>query len=306
MKLTTVLQRRLEAIKEERAAIASGTPPVSYVPTGLRALDRTGGLKRSQVSLFAGDTGGGKSLLKWHFAREAAKSGYRVTVLDLEDPAERSADRLFASETNINSAKLLAGELTDKEIQQIAIAAGEMEDWSDNVEYFEGVRTGKESLAIFAEHPADLELFDYLSALPHGQHGREREVSDFMWNWTRHCQQHNVAGVAFAQLKNDRVAGALESYSWAKKKDPNARPNLDSFRGYDEKDLAWCSDAGRNAKDVAFMFRPGRILRRLGFKDEKDDVMELSFPKRNWSTEGTIRLGMDLKTARFFDLEKEK
>lgn len=305
MKLTAVLQQRLEQIREERRASESGAPPAAYVPTGLSALDRTGGLKRKQISLYAGDTGSGKSLLKWHFARAAAERGFTVSVLDLEDPAERSADRLFATATNINSAKLLAGDLTDQEVRRLALAADEMAEWTERVEYHEGVRTGQEALALFEEHPADLELFDYLSALPHGKNGREREISEFMWGWTQHCQRHNVAGVAFAQLHTRRVDKALEDFAWLRKKDPDARPNLDAFRAFDISELMWCTDAGRNAKDVGYMFRPGRVLRRLGF-NEKDDVMEIDFPKRSWSQEGRVRLGIDLKTARFHDLEKEK
>jgi replicative DNA helicase len=257
------------------------------------------------LSLFAADTGGGKSLLKWHFAWAAASLGYSVTIIDLEDPADRSADRLFARETLINSAKMMSGELSDEEVGRIAAANAEMSDWAENIEFFDGVRSGRECLDIFEEHPADLEMLDYISALPHSEHGREREISDTLWKWTRHCQQHNVAGVAFAQLSDKVTERGLQQYELHKRRDPKAPPFIDGFKGYDYADLSWCRDAGKHCKDVGFMFRPGRVLKRLGVQAE-DNIMEISYPKRNFSNEGRVRLGIDLKTSRFYDLERDK
>lgn len=305
MKLTELLYRRLEGIKSERARTSKGEPPSSFVPTRLASMDRWGGNKRKQITLYGMDTGGGKSLLKWHFAWAAATTGHTVTIVDLEDPGERGADRLFAHETGINSAQILAGDLSDKQVSQIAMACADMEEWADLVEYHEGARTGAEALEIFEEHPAELEMLDYLSALPHGKYGRERSISDFMWGWTRHCQDNDTAGVAFAQLKGEVSERGMRMYEMHKRRNPQAPPYIDGFRGWDAEDLAWCTDAGRNAKDVAYGFRPGRILKRLGVKAQ-DNVLELDYPKRNWGPEGRIRLGVDLKTARFFDLEKDK
>jgi replicative DNA helicase len=307
-RLSAILRDRLEGIKSERESIARGEPPSSYIPTLLREFDRRGGHKRKQLSLYGADTGGGKSLWKLHLAWAAASSGYSVTIVDIEDPVERTADRAFARETHINSARLLNGDLTDKEVTRLGLALGEMEEWAENVELFEGVRTGEEALKLFEDNPADLEMLDYLSALPHGKSGRERTISDFCWGWTRHCQEHNVAGVAFAQLSPDVSRRGMEAYQKDKVRpyrDKDAPPYVDGFRGYDTADLMWCTDAGRNAKETGFMFRPGRVLKRLGHR-AKDDVMEFDFPKRNWGGEGRIRVGIDLATARFTDLpEKE-
>lgn len=182
-------------------------------------------------------------------------------------------------------------------------------EWAENVTLHSGVRNGAEALALFEEDPGDLEIFDYLSALPHGKHGREREISDFMWGWTRHVQEHNVAAVALAQIKGTVSERGLSKFlndqRW--NRDDKKQPNIDMFRAYDHEDLVWCSDAGRNAKELGFMFRPGRVLKRpqINWSGAKDDVMEFDFPKRNWGAEGRIRVGIDIKTARFFDLPEK-
>ncbi len=305
-KLSEVLRTRFEGIKEEHEAIKRGDAPPSFIPTNLRQFDKRGGHKRKTPTLYGADTGAGKSLWKLHLAWAAAVNGYSCTIVDLEDPLDRTADRAFGRETGINTELMISGELTDKQVQQIGLALAESEGWAENVEIFEGVRTGEEALSLFESHPADLELLDYLSAIPHGKHGRERAISEFMWGWTKHLQEFNVAGVAFAQLTGEVSKRGLQAYEADRRRNPEGKPYIDGFSGYDASDLAWCTDAGRNAKELGFLERPGRILKRLGHTAE-DNVMEFNFPKRNWGPEGRIRVGLDLKTARFYDLaDKDK
>ncbi len=304
MKLSEVLRSRYAEIVDEQDALKTGRASPSTIPTGLREFDRRGGHKRKTIALYSGATGDGKSMWKLHLARAAALAGYSVTLVDLEDPKERTADRVFATETAINSAEFVGSLLDDQQMMDVGLALSEAGEWAERVELYEGVRTGEEALGLFEDHPADLEIFDYLSALPHGDHGREREVSDFMWGWTGHVQRHNVAGVGLAQTSGDVVERGLTRFEndrrWGK--DDKKLPSINGFRAFDNNDLVWCRDAGRNAKELGFMLRPGRIYQRLGYPQVKDDVMEFSFPKRNWGAEGTIRVGIDLKTSRFFNL----
>lgn len=304
MKLSERLTARATEIRETHQAIKRGEDPRNIIPTGLKEFDRRGGIKRKQSTLFAGDSGCGKSLWALHITRAAAEHGYKACVVSMEDPAERNADRTFAHDTDINSAKMLAGELTDEEVERILHAAAECE-WAERVDWHEGVRTPDEALELFAADEYDLGVLDYLSAFPHGKNGRERNISDFMWGYTKWAQDTNAAAVAFAQLNNRPVEEGLKIYQNALRKDDNAEPRPEWFRGFNESDLMWCTDAGRNAKELGFMQRPARIMKRLGFPAD-DNVMEFNFPKRNWGAEGVLRVGLDLKTARFYDLEPKK
>lgn len=309
MKLSEILRARYGGIKKEHEAIKRGEAPSGFITTGLKAFDRYGGIKRKMVTLFGADTGGGKSLWKLHLARAAATAGYSVTIVDLEDPVERTADRAFSSNTGIDSEKIGCGDLDDMQVAQIAMAVEEA-DWAENVELFDGVLTGEEALALFEENPADLEMLDYYSAFPHGQHGREREISDFQWGWTAHVQKHDLAGVGFAQIHqrvSERGLAAYENHKRYRQKDANEPPYIEGFRAYDTGDLMWCTDIGRNCKETYFMTRPGRIYQRLKWPGAKDNRMEFDAPKRNWGREGRITVGLDLATARFYDLpEKDK
>lgn len=304
MKLREVLRQRARTIRDELKAIARGEDPRNIIPTGLHEFDKRGGHKRKQVTVYAAPSGEGKSLWAFFLSMSAAAAGYRVAVFSLEDPQDRSADRGLAFETGINSAKLIAPDVDEEQVQQLLDGA-ENAEWAENVEWYDGVKTPDEILELLDGEEYDMVVVDYLSAFPHGKHGRERTISDFMWAVTRWCQENNAAGVALAQLNNRPVEEGLEIFKRAQFRDPEAVPKPEWFRGFNESDIMWCTDVGRNAKEVGFMQRPARILSRLGFPAE-DNVMEFNFPKRNWGAEGVLRVGFDKKTARFFDLEKPK
>lgn len=303
MKFSEILRRRYEGIRQEHEAIKRGEDPRAIIPTGLREFDKRAGHKRKILHIYGAATGEGKSIWKLHLMRAAALAGYRVLVLDFEDPEERTADREFSNATGINNAKMMAGGLSDKEVTQIGLALAEAEEWGDRVEVYLGLRTAEEALAVLTEHPADLILIDYLSAIPHGKHGRERSISDFCWAVTKHCQDYDCAAVAFAQLVTEVSHRGMRMYEAAKRRDPTAC-DIEGFRAFDAADLSWCSDAGKTAKELGFMFRPGRYRKRLGVQ-AKDDVMEFTFPKRNFGGEGTIRVGFDGATARLSDLPEK-
>ena len=313
MKYSQVLKRRLAGILEEHAAIERGEDPQAFIPVGLREFDKRAGHRRKIMHLYGAATGEGKSLFKLHLMREAAKRGYKVFVLDFEDPEETTADRDFASATGINSAKIGAGSLTDKEISQIRIALKGMA-WADNITIVCGVKTGAEALELLNEQEADLVIVDYLSALPHGKAGREQAVSDFCWGLTKYAQDFNAAVVAFSQLKAEVTARGQRMYEMDKRNrqykndDGTQLPNIEGFRGFDNTDLAWCTDAGKTAKSLGFMFRPGRHYMRLDKKCKvADDRMEFNWPKKNFGAEGMITVGLDLASARLYDLpEKTK
>ncbi len=313
MKYSSILKQRLEDIENEHLAIKRGEDPHATIPTGLKEFDKRGGHKRKLLTLYGAATGEGKSIWKLHLMRAAAQAGYSVFVLDFEDPAGLTADREFSNATGINSVKMASGDLTDKEVMQIGVAAGEAEGWADNIEVVNGVKDADEALELLQENVADLNLIDYLSALPHGKHGRERAISDFCWGITKVAQESNVAVVAFAQLVAEVSERGMRMYEMQRRSDnfkgadggATKLPYIGGFRGFDNNDLAWCKDAGKTAKELGFMFRPGRYYKRLDPKTTvKDDIMEFNFPKRNFGAEGSIVVGFEGSTARLFDLKK--
>lgn len=316
MNYLEVLKRRAKGIRREHKMIAAGEDPQAIIPTGLREFDKRAGHKRKILHVYGSATGEGKSIWKLHLAKHAAKAGYRVGILDFEDPEERTADRDFSAETGINNAKMMSGDLSDKEVHQIYTALDKM-GWARNIELETGLKEAEEALEwLHDQEPLDLVLVDYLSALPHGKHGRERTISDFCWQLTQYAQcrtegdTQGCAVVAMAQLVPDVSERGMQMYMQWKKNQQyknesgDSLPYIEGFRGFDYMDLAWCRDAGRNAKELGFMFRPGRYYQRLKCK-VPDDRMEFTFPKKNFGSEGTIAVGFDGKTATLRNLPEK-
>ena len=308
MKFSTILQTRYEEIQEEHAAVKRGDDPRATIPTGLREFDKRAGHKRKILHLYGAATGEGKSIFKLQLMRAAAKAGYSVFVLDFEDPQERTADREFSNATGINNGNMQSADLTDRQIMQIGLAVGEA-DWADNIEVVAGVKHADEALELLQENVADLNLIDYLSALPHGKKGREQAISDFCWGVTKVCQESNVAAVAFSQLTSEVSDRGKRMFEMSKRNaqykggDGKALPCIEGFRPMDEGDLAWCRDAGKTAKELGFLFRPGRYYKRCDPGTSiKDDRMEVFWPKKNFGAEGKVTLGFDGPTARIYDL----
>jgi hypothetical protein len=233
----------------------------------------------------------------------AAKAGHRVLVIDLEDPPERTADRTLSTITAINNARIGSLDLTDKEERQLVVAVNEA-SWADNIEVADGLTTADEAMEAIENSGAEAVYVDYLQGFPDGGDGLERTIAGFCWSANKWAQEHKAGVVAFSQVRAIVEERGLRTNESAMRRNPGAPPDVSGFRPFGASDLAWCSAAAQRCKELGFLFRPGRYKRRFG-DEAKDDILELSFPKRNWGSEGTARIGFDGQSARLFDLSKE-
>jgi replicative DNA helicase len=304
MKYSELLRARHREMVEQLAAVARGEDPRAIIPTGLRDFDKRAGTKRGMLTLYGAQTGEGKSIWKKHLMEAAARAGFEVDVYDFEDPPERTADRTFSTLTLLNNAKMQSLELSDKEMTRIGIALSDAEEWGDRINYHPGLRRAGEVIARIKESTADLVLVDYLQALPGEGEGLERTIAEFCWELNAYAQASGAAVVVFSQVTSEVEKRGLRMLEAAKRREPDGVPYVEGFRPFGASDLNWCSAAGHRAKELGFLFRPGRYLRRFGH-NARDDVMEFSFPKANFGSEGVIRVGFDGKTARLFDLPEK-
>ncbi len=305
MRYSEIIAARVDEIERHRLELSLGIIPDTFIPTGLTELDKRGGTKRGVLTIFGAQTGEGKSLLKLHLMTAAAKAGKNVLVIDLEDPPERTADRTLSTLTAINSARIEALDLTDKEERQLSAAGHGARLWADRIEVAEGLSTADEAMEVINDSDADVVYVDYLQGFPDGESGLERTIAQLCWDANKWAQEHKRAVVAFSQVTKGVEERGLRTTESAIRRNPQAPPDVSGFRPFGASDLAWCSAAGQRCKELGFLFRPGRYKKRFG-DNAKDDIMELSFPKRNWGEEGTIRVGFDAKSARLYDLVKEQ
>ncbi len=303
MKYSEIARARYEELRTQKDAKGRGEDPRSIIPTGLKEYDRRAGIKRGQATLIGANSGEGKDLFMVHLMSAAAQGGYSVEVIAPEDPKGRVADRSFSSATGINNARMLTVEVDEKELARIGLAAAEVDEWGELIEYHDESMAMSDAISLMRESTADLRIINYWQVFP-GKRGESLEesirVASFEFNEI--CKKDGCAGVGFSQVNPTRIEERgqqrLDKQRW---KNAEAPPDVEGFRPYGVSDLAWCTAAGIQAKDLQFLFRPGRYLRREG-RNVEDNVMEISRPKNNFGSEGVARVGVDLKTARFYDL----
>ncbi len=305
MKYSEVVRARYEELAQQRAAKERGEDPRAIIPTGLREVDKRAGIKRRIMTLIAGTTGEGKDLYALHLMTAAAQRGYSVEILSMEDPRESTADRSLSSLTGINNARMQSVDIDERELARIALAAAEVEEWGDLIEFHEGSLTAKEATKLMRASTADLRIVNYVQAFPGDGQALERTIAEFCWEFNAIAKESGCACVAFSQVNPVKVEErGMERMTRSRWKNPEAPPDVEGFRPYGVSDLAWCTSAGIRAKDFQTLFRPGRYLRRAGVA-VNDDRMEISRPKNNFGAEGKMVVGVDLKTARFYDLPEK-
>lgn len=281
-----------------------GEDPRTLIKTGLRDFDKKAGLERSILTVIGAPTGEGKSIFKKHLQEYAAQIGLKALDLSFEDPPERSADRTFSTLTGLNNARLASTDFDDDELVRIGLALDEAEEWADRIEYHYGLKSAAECLEIIQDSDADLIQVDYAQAFPEGEKGLERTIAQFAWDLNVDAQANHRATVIYSQLTSEVEKRGVRMAEAATRRGAE-EAFIDGFRPFGSSDLAWSSALGQRAKGLGFLFRPGRYRKRLGEAD-KDDRMELIWPKKNFGSEGTVIVGFDGRTAKLFDLKEEK
>lgn len=106
LQFTAVEEYPLKAIARssiDRWQFASENKGKLGVPTGIHDLNKiSGGWKRGQTIVIAGETGGGKSTVGLHCIRTALHAGYGVCLFSLEMDREEIFDLLMSAEANVN------------------------------------------------------------------------------------------------------------------------------------------------------------------------------------------------------------
>ncbi len=166
------LLRRLEAS-------ASGAPAPDTVPTGFPSLDQllSGGLRKGDLTLLAGDAGSGKSALALALAVRAAANGRNVTFLSGESTPERLVERAISMEGRFSIDDLRKGRLDEETRLRAASAVHELRDRLPDF----GVVPGPSSDAVAEElrRALDLEfaVVDGIGALTSGERPREEDLA---------------------------------------------------------------------------------------------------------------------------------
>lgn len=213
------------------------------LPTGFKKLDTLlGGLQRSDLLIFAGRPGMGKTSFMLSLAlNTASQYDARILVFSLEMGVEQLVQRLVSMETGINMQRLRTGQFEPHEQRRLVEALGRLSQhniYIDDSPSLTPIQMRTKAQRIKHEYGLDLIILDYIQLMhaPGFNNNRVQEVSYISRNLKELARELNVPLMSAAQLSR-----AVEQRS-------DKRPQLSDLRESGclaGESQVWLPDKGR-------------------------------------------------------------
>ena len=287
----------------EEVGAEGGVPSVlgGHVRTGFVELDTLlGGLKRSDFIVVAARPSFGKTSLVLNIARNAAKAqAAKVAVFSLEMAADQLAQRLLASESEVDSTRLRLGQHTEREEQRVMHALGVLgglDIYVDDTPILSVMEMRGKAFRLQKEKGVDLVIVDHLQLIHGPERGRVsdnrvQEISFISRSLKELARELNVPVVACSQLSRA----------------PEMRtPHIPML-----SDLRESGSIEQDADVVAFIYREDVYVGRDQWQIQHPESPSDAYPSgiaqvivakhRNGPT-GTVHLRFRQRIAKFEDL----
>lgn len=294
------INKRLANIEDALRRKAQGEVVTPYISTGLGSWDRNGGILRGILTVIGAATGEGKSIVKFQLAKGAAQDLNTVCMIDFEDPYDKTVDRALSGETGIDNKAIGKYEVDAHELLQLKTAVRSMQAWGERVQHHTGLVSTDRCREIMEQCNADIILVDYAQAFPEDDDATmERTIAKFAWWANELAQRKNCAVVIFSQIVRAVEERGYRIFERAKFRNPEAI-DVSGFAPGGLSDISWAKSLGERAKELAYIWRPNRIARKLG-ANVKDDKLRIIFGKVNFGDEKDLMFNFDGPTATISD-----
>jgi replicative DNA helicase len=177
------------------------------LPTGFRDLNELlGGLQRSDLLIFAGRPGMGKTSFLLSVALNAANIGARIAIFSMEMGADQIVQRFISMDTGINTQKLRLGQLTPEEWRRFVQSSGRLGNlriWIDDSPALTPLQLRTKCRRLAHEFGLDLVILDYIQLMNAGsgyENNRVQEISYISRNLKEIARELNVPLFTAAQL----------------------------------------------------------------------------------------------------------
>lgn len=177
------------------------------LPTAFKSLDTLlGGLQKSDLLIFAGRPGMGKTSFMLSVALNAARFDKRIVIFTMEMGAEQIVQRLISMETGINMQQLRLGNLDRAEWQRLVEAVARLSKFNifiDDTPAMSPLQMRTKCRRMAHEHGVDLVIVDYIQLMNAGgiyENNRVQEVSYISRSLKELARELNVPVFSAAQL----------------------------------------------------------------------------------------------------------
>ncbi len=254
------------------------------LPTGFRAVDQLlGGLQRSDLLIFAGRPGMGKTSFMLSVALNAARFGSRIAIFTMEMGVEQILQRFISMETGISMQKLRLGQINVQEESRLFEAMDRLSHHNifiDDTPALTPLQLRTKCRRMAHETGIDLIIVDYMQLMNAGglyENNRVQEISYISRHLKELARELNVPLFSAAQLSR-----AVEQRQ-------DKRPQL--------SDLRESGSIEQDSDVVMFLYRDEVYNEATEFPNQADIIVS---KHRNGPT-GTISLFFDRKITRFLD-----
>lgn len=280
--LETALSEYFDKIEQ----LISNDEGLIGIPTGFNPLDKLlGGFQKSDMVVFAGRPGMGKTAWLLTIAVGCARLGQNIALFTMEMGAEQIVQRLLAMETGISVQKLRRAEITQEDYTAIISAIGDLAGlpiYIDDTPAITPTDMNGKCKRLQHENGLDMVLVDYMQLMSGGnkyKNNRVQEISYISRSLKELAREFNVSMLSAAQLSR-----AVEQRT-------DKRPILSDLResGSIEND----SDA------VMFLYRDEVYNPET---TELPNVADIILAKHRHGPLGTVQLYFDKKITKFKDV----
>jgi replicative DNA helicase len=177
------------------------------LPTGFRGIDTLlGGLQRSDLLIFAGRPGMGKTSFMLSVVLNAARFGSRIAIFTMEMGIEQITQRLISMETGINMQMLRLGQVSPGEESRLVEAMGRLGEFQvfiDDTPALTPLQLRTKTRRMAREVGVDLIIVDYMQLMNAGglyENNRVQEISYISRHLKELARELNVPLLSAAQL----------------------------------------------------------------------------------------------------------
>ncbi len=260
------------------------------MPTGFKMLDELlGGFQKSDLVVFAGRPGMGKTSWILTVALQLARRDQRVAIFTMEMGVEQLAQRLISMETGIQIQKLRMANISSREQTRLTEAIGRIANlplFIDDTPSITPIEMRTKCRRLQHEHGLDIVMVDYMQLMSAGkayENNRVQEISFISRSLKELARELNVCLLSTAQL------------SRAVEQRPNKRPQL--------SDLRESGSIEQDADAVMFLYRDEVYNPdTTEFPNQADVILS----KHRHGPTGAVQLYFEKSITKFMDVNMRR
>lgn len=278
-----------EYYDEMEKLLAAGQGMVG-LPTGFKALDGLlGGFQKSDLIVFAGRPGMGKTSWLLTVALNVARRGARVALFTMEMGVEQMVQRLISMETGIKIQQLRTASISAREHTRFTEAIGRIANlplFIDDTPSITPVEMRTKCRRLQHEYGLDVVMVDYMQLMSAGrayENNRVQEISYISRALKELARELNITMLSTAQLSR-----AVEQRQ-------DKRPQL--------SDLRESGSIEQDADAVMFLYRDEVYNPETTEFPNQADVL---LSKHRHGPTGVIQLYFEKSITKFMDVNMQR